>query len=84
MRLSRFLCRNPFQEQQFFSNAEKLKRFLDTNTGKIMFLGLLAPVVAYPITSLFCFGPLIGTTFKLRYSVDRNLPEHLQKIIDEV
>lgn len=88
MRLSRLLFRQKFWQQQK-SGESFSKKFNDwfenSRNGFLLQIGFLtAPVVVYPLGSIIVNGPLIGKAFKWRYEVDDEIPEHLQKLIDEV
>jgi hypothetical protein len=89
MRLSRFLFR---QLQQYWKQKESTsygKRFTEWfadsyNGFRFQMLLLTGPVVIYPIGAILVNGPFLSKTFKWRYDVDDKLPDHLQKLVDEV
>ncbi|KJH52449.1 hypothetical protein DICVIV_01294 [Dictyocaulus viviparus] len=57
--------------------------FLGTKSGRRARVALLGvTVVAYPLVSLLCNGPLVNISFPWRYSVE-NLPERLRVIAEQ-
>lgn len=86
MRLGRFLFRQGLHKQTFSSLKEKFGDwFLNSKNGfRFRILLLTAPVVGYPIGAFLVNGPFINKVFRWRYDLEEKLPEHLQKLFDEV
>ncbi|KAI6177701.1 hypothetical protein M3Y97_00936800 [Aphelenchoides bicaudatus] len=78
----RLLLRHTFWQRRFYSFKDANK-FLKSYEKEITFFFLTVPVVIYPIGSLLTNGPFVSRTFKWRYDVEDNLPEHLQTLINE-
>ncbi|KAL3090199.1 hypothetical protein niasHS_006651 [Heterodera schachtii] len=69
---------------KFNSFKENADKFMFTKTGRYVRLGLLAATVcAYPVIKVCSSGPLLSTSFKWRVKIDTELPEHLEKTINE-
>ena len=65
--------------EQTFQN-----RILQKLGRKFQFGIMTATIAVYPIGSLLLNGPLLNYSFPHFHKIDRNLPQYLQKIVDEV
>uniref|UniRef100_A0A1I7YBL4 Transmembrane protein n=1 Tax=Steinernema glaseri TaxID=37863 RepID=A0A1I7YBL4_9BILA len=65
------------------SFRDKANEWIASKWGRRFRIGLLGgTIIAYPIGSLIFNGPLLKYVFHKRHSVDENLPEGLQNLIN--